>query len=379
MGELNSYVTIVTGDFNAHHKDWFDKGKTDTMGTAFKEIFDNHCLKQMIDQPTYYNPRDPNSKTLVDLFAINQPDLVRANEIHPPLHPTCHHYINFVKLNLKNPIPSPSKRFVWHHNRANEKAIYDSCKNFDWRQQMNNLNSEDRVDSFDETLINICKNFIPHEDKLYRPKGPPWITKSCRNFYSNYKRKFKRFVDRGSPPEQTMYLDRLKSEYSELVLAEKEKYLKNLGNQVSNPHTGKKKYWCALKKLINKSNATIIPPILFEGSFVTNFKEKCCIFNDYFKSQCTLVATSSVLPPFEITTDLRLNRVVFTEKDIVCHIRKLNINKAHGHDNISARILKICDDSIALPLFLIFQKCLEEKLFPKKWKKANVIPIHKKK
>ena len=76
-----------------------------------------------------------------------------------------------------------------------------------------------------------------------------------------------------------MYLDRLKSEYSELVLAEKEKYLKNLGNQVSNPQTGKKKYWCALKKLINKSNATIIPPILFEGSFVTNFKEKCCIFN----------------------------------------------------------------------------------------------------
>ena len=95
---------------------------------------------------------------------------------------------------------------------------------------MNNLHAEDRVDSFDETLTNICKNFIPHEDKLYRPKDPPWITKSSRNFYCNYKRKFKRFVDRGSPPEQKMYLDRLKSEYSELVLAEKEKYLKNLGN-----------------------------------------------------------------------------------------------------------------------------------------------------
>ena len=156
------------------------------------------------------------------------------------------------------------------------------------------------------------------------------------------------------------------------------KYLKKLGDEVSNPRTGQKKYWRALKKLINKSTATIIPPILHNGSFVTNFKEKCSIFNEYFKNQCTLVATSSVLPPLEITTDLRLNKVNFTEKDIVGHIRNLNINKANGHDNISARILKICDDSIALPLFLIYKKCLDERIFPRKWKKANLIPIHKK-
>ena len=84
IGELNSYVTIVTGDFNAHHKDWLDRGKTDTMGVAFKEIFDTHCLKQMVDQATYFNPRDPNSRTLVDLVAINQPTLKIANEILPP-------------------------------------------------------------------------------------------------------------------------------------------------------------------------------------------------------------------------------------------------------------------------------------------------------
>ena len=43
-----------------------------------------------------------------------------------------------------------------------------------------------------------------------------------------------------------------------------------------------------------------------------------------------------------------------------------------------ARILKICDDSIALPLFLIYKKCIDEKLFPKQWKRANLIPTHKK-
>ena len=45
---------------------------------------------------------------------------------------------------------------------------------------------------------------------------------------------------------------------------------------------------------------------------------------------------------------------------------------------ISIRIIKICDTSICRPLKLIFQACLESAKFPNKWKKANVVPVHKK-
>ena len=333
----------------------------------------------MVDQPTYYNPGNPNSRTLVDIFATNQPSLVIANEVHPSLHETCHHHINFVKLNLKNPLPRPSKRFVWHYGRGNNIAIYDSCKQFNWRQALNLLSADKAVDFFDDTLMNIAKNFIPSEDKMFRPRDPPWITNSCRNFYNNYKKKFKGFVRRGCPQAEKPYLDSLKSEYSTLVLTEKEKYLKSLGDAVSNPATGQTKYWKALKNLINKNSSTVIPPILFEGSFITDFKEKCHKFNDYFKEQCTLIATSSVLPPLNISTNLRLDKVNFSKEDITKHIRKLNPNKAHGHDGIPSRILKMCDNSIAEPLYIIFKKCLAEGYFPRKWKKANVAPIYKKK
>ena len=44
---------------------------------------------------------------------------------------------------------------------------------------------------------------------------------------------------------------------------------------------------------------------------------------------------------------------------------------------ISMRMVKICDDSICKPLKLIFQSCLESGKFSSKWKKANVVPIHK--
>ena len=58
-------------------------------------------------------------------------------------------------------------------------------------------------------------------------------------------------------------------------------------------------------------------------------------------------------------------------------IKKLDPNKAHGHDKISIRMLKLCGDSINSPLATIFKNCSNERTFPNDWKKANVVPIHK--
>ena len=43
------------------------------------------------------------------------------------------------------------------------------------------------------------------------------------------------------------------------------------------------------------------------------------------------------------------------------------------------RMLKLCDKSIYKPLNIIFKSCLTQHIFPSEWKKANVVPIHKKK
>ena len=63
---------------------------------------------------------------------------------------------------------------------------------------------------------------------------------------------------------------------------------------------------------------------------------------------------------------------------IIRIIRSLNINKAHGHDDISIRMLKICDLAIIKPLSIIFRNCINNSTFPDLWKKSNICPIHKK-
>ena len=88
--------------------------------------------------------------------------------------------------------------------------------------------------------------------------------------------------------------------------------------------------------------------------------------------------TMEALPASYIKPDQMLDFIDIDDHKILKAIRNLNPNKAHGCDDISIRMLKICNDSIVLPLRHIFTKCLEFQTFPTLWKRANILPIHKK-
>ena len=77
-------------------------------------------------------------------------------------------------------------------------------------------------------------------------------------------------------------------------------------------------------------------------------------------------------------TDKRIKSFNINEKDIISIIKSLNSNKAHGYDNLSIRMIKICEESTSLPLKIIFETSLKHGVFPEIWKKANVVPSHNK-
>ena len=108
---------------------------------------------------------------------------------------------------------------------------------------------------------------------------------------------------------------------------------------------------------------------------MTNFQTKADIFNDHFVKQCSIVPNSSLLPPFFFRTQARLCNSEINQTKILELIRKLNTNKAHGWDELSIKTIKLCDTALVLPLSL---KSISTCVFPDMWKKANVLPIHKK-
>ena len=84
------------------------------------------------------------------------------------------------------------------------------------------------------------------------------------------------------------------------------------------------------------------------------------------------------MPPFAYKTNVRINSFHKTHNNISLIIKKLDSNKAHGWDNISIKVIQICDESIALSLKLLFKTTLKEKKFPDIWKLTNVFLFTKK-
>ena len=124
--------------------------------------------------------------------------------------------------------------------------------------------------------------------------------------------------------------------------------------------TARKTYWKILNRSSKNIKIPLIPPLLVNGETVPNFLQKAELFKKFFASQCCFFKNSSTLPPFNLQTDKVVDKFSFSEDDITQIIKKLNLNKQHGWDNISVRMIKVCDKSVSYPLKLVFQASFQE-------------------
>ena len=76
----------------------------------------------------------------------------------------------------------------------------------------------------------------------------------------------------------------------------------------------------------------------------------------------------TVLPTSQhVLTQSRLYSIDVSLEEISKIKRALDVNKVHGHDDISIRMMKICDNSLVRPLSLLFKKSFDNFYFPELW------------
>ena len=142
-----------------------------------------------------------------------------------------------------------------------------------------------------------------------------------------------------------------------------------------------KLYWSILKTFLNDKKILCLSPLLHEKKFIKEFRRKAEILNTFFTKQCSLINPVSDFPAnWTKKTHKAMPTIRFASDDDQKIIKYLDPNKAHGHDMISIRMVKLCDASfwnLWKALELIFESWLESGKFSLKWNKNNVVPGHR--
>ena len=254
-----------------------------------------------------------------------------------------------------------------------------SIEMFKWHEHLDKIKCpNEQVKLLNEVLLNIYSNFIPNQTKTIRPRQLPWITQAVKKFLRKKNHAYKTFVKNGRPEDKLEEMQNMISEGAKMIEDAKRNYLRKTGQTLANPGTSNKTYWTLINTVLNKAKIPIIPPLLENGLFTTDFTEKAQLFNDHFILQCTTIDTGSEIPQDTPGIPTQIEDFAISEEKILKIIRSLNPNKAHGWDGISTRMIKLSDASLVTPLKIILTNCLRSGVFPEIWKRANVVPIHKK-
>ena len=122
-----------------------------------------------------------------------------------------------------------------------------------------------------------------------------------------------------------------------------------------------------------------VGPLISNGHHTQTDQEAAETLQKFFKS-VYVHEEAGVLPSFPDMVDKEdlTEDVVFSSDDVELMLKSLNMEKAAGPDNIPSILLNKCAEQLAVPLFKLFRKTLDEGSIPQDWKAAKIVPIHKK-
>ena len=139
----------------------------------------------------------------------------------------------------------------------------------------------------------------------------------------------------------------------------KKQYILKMTSKLEDAFTALKTYWNIVNHLLFNKKIHVILPFLVYQNFVSQFNKKADLFNNFFASICTPIKNASSLPYFSYRTNSRINSFHATEKDILLIIKSLDLARTHGCDILSVRMIEICNESITIPLKIIFKESLK--------------------
>ena len=358
---------LILGDLNADFNV--------PSGQKLRELCQLHNLVIHITEPTRITA---TTASCLDQIITNIPNCVKGVSVDPPLCTNDHCTVG-VNLTLKIPKEPPYFRHVWLYDKADCTSFKQALTDFDWNSCFENTNISEACELWTESFLNIARTFIPNKVVQIRPNDVPWYSTELRRLKRRVIRIFRKAKCVNTTYQWNRYKE-LNREYKEKLEKAEHEFYKAKNESLCSVKNDKK-WWKTVNEILGRNKKDNFPPIFNATTnlYASNNHEKTRLFNEFFLSNNRLDLSKATLPQCEIDANHpTLTDVVATEQEVHDYIKTIDIKKATGPDGISPRLLKIADLAIVPSLTKLINCSLMNKKVPELWKKANVIPLHKK-
>ena len=221
LAQKNPFLMTTIEDFNAKSKNWYSQDKTSFEGKTIESITAQFGLYQLINEPTHLLE---NSSSCIGIIFTSQPNLALESGVHQSLHPNCHHQIVFAKFNLMIFYSPSYSKEVWHYREANTDLIRKAISNLNWEKAFYNTTVNKKVSIFNETILNVLSNYIPHETLTCGDKDPPWFNSQIKSLLQDKNKLYKDFRRSNTNAPLLSKLNHLQEQLNFLINRSKQDY-----------------------------------------------------------------------------------------------------------------------------------------------------------
>ena len=268
----------------------------------------------------------------------------------------------------------------------NIEKIKAELSELDWTDILTDLDCNDSFNKFHQIL---CKAIDKHAPETQRKISyqklarDPWITKGIINSLTKQKRLYREQLQNKSDVSTRNY-----RQYRNLLQSVMRKSRNTyLHNKCREFKQDSRKLWQLVNKLIGKSNnksdsidSLRIENILkYDPSSITN--GLCDFFSQIGEKYANQIESTEPSIEHYIGQIPQNSNSMFMAPTTGTKIKEIIQSLPHktssGYDRISNVLLKNLNETIVLPLSIIFNKSLEEGTFPDQMKFADVMPLFK--
>lgn len=350
-------------------------------------------LTNVIKDATCFKSSQP---TLIDVMLVTKRrKLMKSFSVNTGIS-DFHNLIGGV-LRMHKPAPKTKKLYIRQLSKINYEQVLSDMS----IQELSNLielspSANTACDALQSHLIRLLDKYAPKKLKIIKKTDFHCMSKELKRAIMHRNKLRNRYYKYRTVESLDSYRTQ-RNRVTEI----KRKAINKYFEEKCKSGTKNKDFWRAVKPLFSKSRTKADSiPLRENGEIITDDKVVSNIFNTFFQNIGSDIGVpeNNDKPLSEIFSQYKHHPSVkmiadeiirgpgrkftfrfVTEKETALTIKSLSSKKAAGYDELPTSFIKRISTKLVKPLNLLINRCILEKLFPKKLKKANITPLYKKK